>query len=266
MTLLFILLVLISQITFSKELYRDNRLRIELVSSKSKLVQGDTLLLAVKVTLAKGWHIYWLNPGDAGEPTILEIKTNIPSHHRVVPTYPPPVIKIENEILTLEYRDVVYFPFTLVFPKNFAQNLELELNAKWLVCKEKCIPGKTHIKKVFPIGKNLSKNEIDTKLCEKLHIFEPDTLLAKISFTDETTNLIFETPFETNLKSIFFFPKNEGLFDLRFKPEFYLENQHTIVQLKMLQYIWGEKSNIEGILEVTTSDSAKKYFHVKIVN
>ncbi|MFN3782004.1 MAG: hypothetical protein ACK4SO_07495, partial [Candidatus Kapaibacteriota bacterium] len=142
----------------------------------------------------------------------------------------------------------------------------LELNAKWLVCREKCLPGKAHIKKVFPIDKSLSKSDVDTKLRKMFPIFEPDTILAHISFLDDVANLIFEIPFETNAKRIFFFPKNEGLFDLRYQPKFYQKNRQITTQLKMLQYIWGEKSNIEGILEVLTSDSSKKYFHVKIVN
>lgn len=266
MKVFLISIFLLAQIALSLDYYRDKRIKFEIVSANSIVHKGDTLHFAVKATLAKGWHIYWLNPGDAGEPTILELKTNVPNYTQIIPTYPPPFAKIENDILTLEYRDVAYFPFELVLPKDFSQSIEIELNAKWLVCRGKCIPGKAKFKKVFPLGKKLAKNQVDTKLSKAFNIISPDTIFANIYFNDESASLIFSTPNEKNLISLFFYPKNEGLFDLQVHPKFAVDGQHTILTLKMLQYTWGERENIEGILEVLALDKSKKYFHVKVVN
>ncbi|MGC8748995.1 MAG: hypothetical protein ACP5RR_09005 [Candidatus Kapaibacteriota bacterium] len=74
---LFLILLPFQLISLKKESYKDKRIRIEILSSQPTISKGDTLVFAVKITLAKGWHIYWVNPGDAGEPTILEISSNV---------------------------------------------------------------------------------------------------------------------------------------------------------------------------------------------
>ena len=39
-----------------------------LVSDRAAVRPGDTLSVAVRLTLDAGWHTYWINPGDAGLP------------------------------------------------------------------------------------------------------------------------------------------------------------------------------------------------------
>src|SRR5215469_1213783 len=40
---------------------------LELLSTPVTEGRGD-ILLGVHFTLEKGWHIYWINPGDSGQP------------------------------------------------------------------------------------------------------------------------------------------------------------------------------------------------------
>ncbi|MFO0987560.1 MAG: protein-disulfide reductase DsbD family protein [Alphaproteobacteria bacterium] len=40
------------------------------------LVPGGTAWVALHLAIRPGWHTYWLNPGDAGEPT--EIAWTLP--------------------------------------------------------------------------------------------------------------------------------------------------------------------------------------------
>src|ERR1700758_4145117 len=43
-------------------------LTAELVSQSPGVAPGRTVWLAVRQKIQKGWHTYWRNPGDAGEP------------------------------------------------------------------------------------------------------------------------------------------------------------------------------------------------------
>lgn len=41
---------------------------VELISGHDSIQPGRNFQLGLKFQLEKGWHIYWTNPGDAGQP------------------------------------------------------------------------------------------------------------------------------------------------------------------------------------------------------
>jgi hypothetical protein len=48
------------------------RVRIELVSEVEGVRPGTPFWVALRQTISPGWHTYWKNPGDSGEPTTLD--------------------------------------------------------------------------------------------------------------------------------------------------------------------------------------------------
>jgi DsbC/DsbD-like thiol-disulfide interchange protein len=44
-------------------------LTAELVSQAQGVAPGQTIHLALRQQIQDGWHTYWRNPGDSGEPT-----------------------------------------------------------------------------------------------------------------------------------------------------------------------------------------------------
>ncbi|MEL7113247.1 MAG: hypothetical protein AAGK93_09960, partial [Pseudomonadota bacterium] len=42
--------------------------RVELVSERALAVPGETLWFGLSFEIDPNWHIYWINPGDAGIP------------------------------------------------------------------------------------------------------------------------------------------------------------------------------------------------------
>lgn len=47
-----------------------NHARVELLAQQTALLMGQENLLGVRFTLENGWHIYWTNPGDSGQPPV----------------------------------------------------------------------------------------------------------------------------------------------------------------------------------------------------
>src|SRR5579871_2138058 len=54
-----------------------DHVRAQLVAETDGAAPGSTLYVALVQTIDKGWHTYWRNPGDAGEPT--EISWMLPA-------------------------------------------------------------------------------------------------------------------------------------------------------------------------------------------
>ena len=46
--------------------------RVELLSETRSIVAGRTFWVALRQEITPGWHTYWKNPGDSGEPPRLE--------------------------------------------------------------------------------------------------------------------------------------------------------------------------------------------------
>lgn len=265
--LLFTLLLFNVDFLKGKEFYSDKRIKIQIVSANEEISKGDTNLFAIKITLARGWHIYWLNPGDAGEAPVFEISTNLSDAIVSAPMHPIPTYRNTNGIVTLEHSGTVYFPFSIYVPKDFpGNNLEIRLYAKWLVCKEKCIPGEAKLKKNFPFYQKIRLKDFEPKIKSIYQSLLLDTLAVKFEFYDNYAILQLNLPTKEAVNKVYFYPLTEGLFDLENNPKFSIENNQLSVELPLLQYIWGEKDRVEGILELNLIDKTKKYFWVKFVN
>jgi DsbC/DsbD-like thiol-disulfide interchange protein len=114
--------------------------RVELLSQPSR----DGALMGIHFILEKGWHIYWINPGDSGQP---------PTLHWTLPTgataaeiqWPQPErLQTSPSIADYGYKDDVL----LLVPVRFlAKNLKVDiaLDAKWLICREVCLPDHAHL-------------------------------------------------------------------------------------------------------------------------
>ena len=95
--------------------------------------------------LEPGWHIYWRNPGDAGEPP--RIQWMLPKGITTGPLqFPAPKRLPLGPLMDFGYEDEVLFPMEV----NVAATMPIgpiELHAKvdWLVCREVCIPGKADL-------------------------------------------------------------------------------------------------------------------------
>jgi len=105
--------------------FPEGRVQVSDLRGKAKV---DGLL---RFHLQPGWHVYWLHPGDAGYPPSLKIGTDsvklaFPLPHRY---------DLGADVWALGYSDSVAFPF-------HADRWQAgdSLRAKFLVCKESCLP------------------------------------------------------------------------------------------------------------------------------
>jgi thiol:disulfide interchange protein DsbD len=48
------------------------RVRMELISEHGGVEPGASFWVGLRQRIAPGWHTYWLNPGDSGEPMTIE--------------------------------------------------------------------------------------------------------------------------------------------------------------------------------------------------
>jgi thiol:disulfide interchange protein DsbD len=91
--------------------------------------------------LEPGWHVYWVNPGDSGEPP--SVKWTLPAGITAEQMlFPIPKRLPLGPLMDYGYEGKVALPIRLTLAKDLAsKKVHLTANVNWLVCREVCIPG-----------------------------------------------------------------------------------------------------------------------------
>ena len=125
---------------------------LELIAEKEWIMAGHPFNVALRFELEKGWHVYWVNPGDSGEPP--RVTWDLPAGIRSGPIeWPAPRRLGTPTIVNYGYEDAV----TLVVPMRAEATLssqnpaQIAANVKVLVCREMCIPGKAQVSLTLPV-------------------------------------------------------------------------------------------------------------------
>jgi DsbC/DsbD-like thiol-disulfide interchange protein len=125
---------------------------LELIAEQDWIAAGHPFNVALRFELEKGWHVYWVNPGDSGEPP--RVTWDLPTGIKAgAIEWPAPRRLGTPTIVDYGYEDAV----TLVVPMRANATLssqnpaEISANVKVLVCREMCIPGKAQISLALPV-------------------------------------------------------------------------------------------------------------------
>ena len=102
--------------------------------------------------LEKGWHIYWINPGDSGQPP--RVQWHLPDGLSAGQIeWPAPRRLGTSTIVDFGYDGAVMLLVPVrassTLPANTTARIVAELSV--LVCREVCVPGKTQISLSLPI-------------------------------------------------------------------------------------------------------------------
>ena len=127
-------------------------LTVQLVNQEYGVNYLDDIHAGLYFKLEPGWHIYWSNPGDSGEPP--KIEWNLPETVAPAPMqFPAPKRLPLGPLMDYGYENEVLFPIDISFATSIKPGTTLKLPAKvsWLVCREVCIPGKANLELDVPV-------------------------------------------------------------------------------------------------------------------
>lgn len=150
---------------------------LELIARKPWIAPGLALDLGLRFQLDKGWHIYWINPGDSGEPPRVEWQMPAGLTAGAI-EWPTPRRFESGTIVDYGYEDAVL----LIVPLQAEANLRTQppirigANVKVLVCShEMCVPGKAALSLTLsmklPPMLNVHNNVVRKQDVENDHLF-----------------------------------------------------------------------------------------------
>ena len=221
----------------SAEIVDTGHARISLIKDHSDFVPGTSINIGLKVSMDKGWHTYWRNPGDSGGP--IEIDWDLPKGFSVSDIKWPLPEKIEYPpLMTYGYEDFVIYPMVLSIPADYSDDY-FEMAADILICADVCIPesGK--------ISSNLLDIESDSLIYEWLESIPSKSLPITTSLNDN--NLEIRFTFEKEIKEIYFFPDENNSIDYSSKQNFYKKDDDYFLSIKLFN---DEFQNVSGVLDI----------------
>ena len=141
---LFVLLPVLSQA---------NQVTARLITPVESVVPGDTLWFGLSLEIAEGWNTYWKNAGSTGLPPSLELTDGEQSYQ---PELQFPLAKTKPfgedvSLLTYGYTKAVLHPFQITVPETASGQWALTGEARWLVCRDICIPESQEVSVSLPV-------------------------------------------------------------------------------------------------------------------
>jgi thiol:disulfide interchange protein DsbD len=132
------------------ELVNAGHVQLELVPAASSIAPGQTLYVALHQKILRGWHTYWRNPGDAGEPP--KLAWTLPSGWRAGDiVWPAPKRLPVGPLMDYGYEDEVYLPVPVTASASGAGAAHLKADVSILVCKDVCVPEDATLKLDLPV-------------------------------------------------------------------------------------------------------------------
>ena len=163
--------------------------------SPFKRVQPDhSIDIGILITLKKGWHTYWKNPGDIGQSLSWPESSSFSMSALIWP--------VPKKIITQGKVNFIYKKHLLVkrkihIPKDSKNNISISSTIQWLICKTSCIPMKQKVQINLPVGEFL-KDSFSLKIFQKFMYPQSLDLKGKIK-RQKNKDLIFlqsSKPFE----------------------------------------------------------------------
>ncbi|MGA1693436.1 MAG: protein-disulfide reductase DsbD family protein [Burkholderiaceae bacterium] len=141
---------------------RVDHVQVRLLTSHEVVSPGGVVLAGLQIDHDPLWHTYWRNPGDSGLATSLswsldpvgggalslQGETQWPAPRRI------PVGPLAN----YGYEGTMVLGQRLVLPSDLpvGQTIRLRLEARWLVCKDVCIPGEAVLERSLKVAQVMS--------------------------------------------------------------------------------------------------------------
>jgi len=193
---------------------RSQHLTVELITESKTIAPNHDFLAALHFVLDKGWHIYWINAGDAGEPPSVDwhLPTGITAGDL---QFPAPQRLPLGPLMDFGYENEVLLPVPMRAAGDIKPGTTQTLRGHihFLVCSNVCIPGQAQVQHTVSVAVQPGPPDPETEplfLTAEHHL--PRTLPAgaTVSLTQTKTAFVVTLATGHRIESAEFFPLDQN--------------------------------------------------------
>jgi len=186
----------------------------EIISEKTGFTPGETAWFAVRQELRENWHVFWVNPGDAGIP--LSFNWTLPDGYAPGDIlHPAPEFIPVGPLASYAHEGAPVFLVSVSVPPSATPGdvVTVTIDAMWQTCEEICVPEDAQFEFDVPVVESADiRDEVADFFAEARRNL-PEVHQGKASFSRESLRyeLRIEDWSASDAQEIFFFPEPEGL-------------------------------------------------------
>ncbi|MEP1229219.1 MAG: thioredoxin family protein [Litorimonas sp.] len=236
-----------------------------LVSTHDMVSPGQSFYVALRTQLDEGWHIYWRNPGDSGEP--MQIDWDLPAGVKMGQIdWPLPHRIPTGPIVNYGFEGTPLFPIEFTVPTSAKTGDIVTLSAQfyYLVCKDVCIPENGAAKILIEIGQPVEdalwRTEIETAL---IAVPRKSGVQGAIRKVDGSLDMRFADLPNGDFSDAYFFPYEQGIV-LHSQAQTAQNGADGISLTTGADYLWDEGATPEAVTGVLTYTEDGIYHGVEV--
>jgi thiol:disulfide interchange protein DsbD len=231
-------------------------LHVQIIAPAAQLSPGASSEAGLYFKLDPGWHVYWQNAGDSGEPP--HIQWTLPDGITAGPLqFPAPQRLPLGPLMDFGYENEVLFSFNLDVASS-AKPGPVVLHAKvaWLVCREVCIPGRAELEvdRMIPAaGAQVAEVSPDKELYDRLVGRLPKPLPANDSAVFQPTASGFRLAVSTGQRETqaVFFPEDQNVVDNPAPQQLTPTPKGFFLDLKKDANLAANPAKLNGVIELS---------------
>ncbi|MGC2698432.1 MAG: protein-disulfide reductase DsbD domain-containing protein [Candidatus Angelobacter sp.] len=228
--------------------------RVELLSRQDAASPATDLQLGVHFILEPGWHIYWINPGDSGQPPVL--KWQLPAGFTAgeIEWPRPERMQPNPQLADFGYHDDVLLPDKVHTASStvIGSTVRIGVDAKWLICREVCIPEHAQLHLDLPMAATTKLNLQSAQLFARAKKLLPQPLPRgwKASAKSNKDELILTVVAGKRITAAQFFPLDPGQIDNPSPQKIQPSTNGFAMSLKKSELLLKPITVLRGVLAV----------------
>ena len=232
--------------------------KLSLISERDALTPGSSNWIGLRFQLEPGWHIYWKNPGDSGEPP--KVTWHVPGGVETGDLrFPTPQRIKDHSLIDYGYEDDVVLLSQITVPKAGdapGNKTEIGADVRYLVCREVCIPGRDHVALTLPFtATSRSSESPNADLIRKTEAHLPVHLPADVKLSAKAEGDAYIVTVATRRPGFGtvkdFLPEDVGVLDNTATPDFRVGNGTSRLTLKKSEQLDHPVTQLKGLLVTT---------------
>lgn len=253
MKLIISVFILVFYFTFVLE-SKERIVEVKILPQHTAVSPGATFELGMLFRLKPDWYIYWINPGDAGLPTLIDWQ--LPSGFELVETkYPAPEPFKFSIFMNYGYKKEVFIISVIKAPAIIAEkNIKFAAQFSWLQCKDECIKDSSYAEIMLPVS---SKYEVNEQWREKSKQYKNKfpveinnkAISSEVNGNVQTIEIVFQNEIDSISEEIYYFPLDEGIYNHGSPATITVIDNKIIIEQKLDTYRIEEPFRVFGVLK-----------------
>jgi len=228
--------------------------RAELLGRQNAIAAGTDLQLGIHFVLEPGWHIYWINPGDSGQPPSFQWQLPPGFTAGEIQWPRPERMQATPELADYGYHGEVLLPVIVHVPSELAAGATVSIAAvaRWLVCREVCIPGQAQLRLELPVAQNAKDNPQSAPLFARTEKLVPQPLPRNWNASVKSTKDEFVLSVHAGkaVTKAEFFPLEPNQIDNAVPQKVLASQQGLTIELKKSDLLTRPVRILRGVLAI----------------